>query len=554
VDAATLDGLLEELRPRLVGRHLGRSRLSGPAALSFEISGDKTHRLWLDASRLHAGPYFVGKETVRELESLAVAGAKGRARQAALLVRKHVDGGRVRSLRRIPGSRVVVVETGDTQLVLALQAAPALGIVAEGALVGTLGDGEVPWPPPADAPEREWDRVDAEVVAAAWREAQAQDRSTVRAVLEVCPGLTPRLARALDGTSASFERLRRVFASAHPTLLAPAAAGERHDADLVSSEAYALLPGPVPGASASALSRRRSWVEAGSAFLVARLHGERFEAARKQAGDELRRRLRRLTQLEAHLLRDLAGLPDEAELRRNGEALLAWPSPLPPGEVEVEVPDPYEPTRRRRVAIDPALPGPRNADRIFAKARRIERARHQIEARLRETRSQLVAARGLEDRVRSARDLADLPATGASGESLAPGGTTALRKGQTGGPRHYLTSHGLSLFVGRGAKENHHLTFAVARPDDLWLHARDAPGSHVIVKDNEGRAGAEDLREAAEVAAFFSEAKTEAQVDVHVTRRKHVRPGRGGPGRVVLGHTENLRVAPRDPEGRLRRR
>jgi len=110
------------------------------------------------------------------------------------------------------------------------------------------------------------------------------------------------------------------------------------------------------------------------------------------------------------------------------------------------------------------------------------------------------------------------------------------------------------VFVGRGARENHHLTFTVARPDDLWLHARDVPGAHVILKDPEGRAGAEDLREAAEVAAFFSDASAEEKLDVHVTRRKHVRPARGGPGRVALGHTETLRVAPRDPEGRLRRR
>jgi predicted ribosome quality control (RQC) complex YloA/Tae2 family protein len=80
------------------------------------------------------------------------------------------------------------------------------------------------------------------------------------------------------------------------------------------------------------------------------------------------------------------------------------------------------------------------------------------------------------------------------------------------------------------------------------------PGAHVILRDNEGRAGADDLREAAELAAFFSESKAAAQVDVHVTRRKHVRPGRGGPGRVHVVHSDTLRVAPRDPEGRLRRR
>ena len=76
----------------------------------------------------------------------------------------------------------------------------------------------------------------------------------------------------------------------------------------------------------------------------------------------------------------------------------------------------------------------------------------------------------------------------------------------------------------------------------------------MILRDNEGRAGAEDLREAAEVAAFFSEARAASQVDVHVTRRKHVRPARGGPGRVFVAHSDTLRVAPRDPAGRLRRR
>jgi len=167
--------------------------------------------------------------------------------------------------------------------------------------------------------------------------------------------------------------------------------------------------------------------------------------------------------------------------------------------------------------------------------------------RLRETRSSLAQARSREASLLDARDTAELAAhegsDGSEAEASAPGG-----------PRHYLTTHGLSLLVGRGARENHHLTFRVARPEDLWLHARDVPGAHVVLRDGEGRAGAEDLREAAEVAAFFSEARGAALVDVHVTRRKHVRPARGGPGRVFVSHSDTLRVPPRDPAGRLRRR
>ena len=62
------------------------------------------------------------------------------------------------------------------------------------------------------------------------------------------------------------------------------------------------------------------------------------------------------------------------------------------------------------------------------------------------------------------------------------------------------------------------------------------------------------VRDAAELAAFFSDARAQPRVDVHVTPRKHVRAARGGHGRVRIAHSDTVRVTPRDPEGRLRRR
>jgi predicted ribosome quality control (RQC) complex YloA/Tae2 family protein len=210
------------------------------------------------------------------------------------------------------------------------------------------------------------------------------------------------------------------------------------------------------------------------------------------------------------------------------------------------VPDPYEPGSLIAVPLDPRLSLRANADRLFEKARRVDRGRKRVEARLAETRTALDLAKERERRAERARDLKDL-------DPLPPEGRNAPDDGGSG-PRHYLSSRGLSILVGRGARENHHLTFAIARPEDLWFHARDVPGAHVILRDNEGRAGPEDQREAAEVAAFFSEARGDAGIDVHVTRRKHVRAAGGGPGRVKVGYSETLRVTPRDPEGRLRRR
>jgi predicted ribosome quality control (RQC) complex YloA/Tae2 family protein len=546
VDAITLDHTLGELRPLLVGRHLSRPRLVDAHAVAFEASGSRDRRLWLDAGRGTAGVYWLPRASARaEAEDPRLPSV--RARQALLHLRKHVDGARVVSVERVAGERTVVLRLGDAALVLRPGGvAPALSLARDGTVLGNVGEGQAAWPPPPASPEREWDRIDPAAFEAAVAAASASGRSLVRAVLLACPGLGPALAREMDGSAASFVALRERLREARPHLVAVAPPGSWTDALLADPGAVTLAPLPLAGETGTPLETA-SWLEAGALFLAARRRGLEFAARRSAALDEARRQVRRLEQLEANLAGDLAGLPDERELRRRAEALLAFARGLQAGRESVEVPDPYDAERRLTVALDPRLGGLANAERLFEKARRIDRARHQVELRRRETRSALVAARERETAVLDARDRRELPGPGERGGAGA-------RRDSASGPRHYLTSRGLSLLVGRNARENHHLTFREARAEDLWLHARDAPGSHVVLRDNEGRAGADDLREAAEVAAFFSEARSESQVDVHVARRKHVRPAKGGPGRVFVAHSDTLRVAPRDPEGRLRKR
>jgi predicted ribosome quality control (RQC) complex YloA/Tae2 family protein len=397
---------------------------------------------------------------------------------------------------------------------------------------------------PLPAPERDWDRIDPALVARAWRE--AGEGSPVRAILSVAPALGPRLARELDGSAASLEVLRERLRSARPTLIAPGAEADWTDASLAAEGAVSLLPF-APLEVAGAVLHPGSWVSAAALFLSARLRGRRFGEERRRRLDEVRRTVRRLAKLQVHLEGDLSGMAEPAALRRQGEALLAVPADESRVEEEITVGDPYAPGQSITIRLDAGLSLPRNAERLFEKARRIARARRQVEERLALTRAEVEAARRTEEGVLLAQD-----ASAFSSVARTPVGGSAADESR--GPRRYLTSRGLMLLVGRGAKENHHITFGVARPEDLWFHARDAPGAHVILRDDEGRAAPDDLREGAEVAAFFSEKKGEARVDVHVTRRKHLRPRRGGAGRVAIGHSDTLRVEPRDPEGRLRRR
>jgi hypothetical protein len=448
----------------------------------------------------------------------------------------------------VEGERTLVLEAGPAIVAVRLRgSAAAATLVVEEAALATFG-GPAAWPLPAPDPGRRWDAVAPEALEAAARAARGDGRPVHRALAAACPELGPILSRELDGNPASLAALRARLREARPTLLAPADLDSCDDADLAPADAVALAPVALP-ARAPVVLHPPSWREAAAGYLLARHRGQAFASRRRAVLAAAHRDVRRLSQLVENLSRDLSGMPEADVLRRRAEALLASPGAVPQGATEADVADPREPERRLRFAVDPALSGPANADRLFEKARRIERARLQGRDRRGSTQTALASARARAAASSTARNL----------DELGPGpeetrGATLAPADERAGPRRYLTGRGLTILVGRGARENQHLTFAVARPEDIWLHARDVPGAHVILRDDEGRAGPDDIREAAEVAAFFSEARRQPRADVHVARRKHLRAAGGGPGRVRVAHSENVRVAPRDPAGRLRRR
>jgi hypothetical protein len=364
-------------------------------------------------------------------------------------------------------------------------------------------------------------------------------------VLSACPALGPKLASWTDGTIPSFEALRSRLREPQPVLATRCPIEECHDQDLVADDSVILLP-IVPETTEFVLRRASSWLEASSLCLELKRRGMNFERLRRARVSAAQHEIHRLAQLDAHLSCDLAGLKAAFELRRQAEALLAWSSEIPQGASAVEIPDPRAEDRSIHVAIDPSKTRPQNANVLFDKARRSERAREMIEKRLAQTRDVLVRVRAEESRAYGARDMSDLPpvASATIVRSAAPVARPMNRR--------FLTSRGLMLLVGRSARDNHRLTFELARPDDYWLHVRDSTGAHVILRDPDGRANKEDLQEAAAVAAFYSDLGQAKRADVHVTRRKFLRPA-GGPGRVRIAHSETLRVSPFDPEGRLRR-
>ncbi|HKR00907.1 MAG TPA: NFACT RNA binding domain-containing protein, partial [Pyrinomonadaceae bacterium] len=112
----------------------------------------------------------------------------------------------------------------------------------------------------------------------------------------------------------------------------------------------------------------------------------------------------------------------------------------------------------------------------------------------------------------------------------------------------YRSSDGYDILVGRAARDNDHLTFKVARPHDLWLHAADYPGSHVIIR-NPTRSDVphRTIIEAAQLAAQFSQARRDSKVDVHYAQRKFLsKPKGAAPGLVRMSSFRTLTVEPRE--------
>ena len=114
------------------------------------------------------------------------------------------------------------------------------------------------------------------------------------------------------------------------------------------------------------------------------------------------------------------------------------------------------------------------------------------------------------------------------------------------GARRFISSDGFEIMVGKKAKDNDFLTFRVARSLDLWMHAADYPGSHVIVRNpNRKEIPNKTLLEAAQLAAFYSSGREQTKAAVNYTQKKYVnKPRRSLPGLVSMSSFKTILVEP----------
>jgi len=224
------------------------------------------------------------------------------------------------------------------------------------------------------------------------------------------------------------------------------------------------------------------------------------------------------------------------------------------------------------MSLDPAKSASEQVEEMFKRAKRLRLGMPIAQSRLAQTESQLTAIAHAMVQVAEASELDAMNEAAAQAKKAAPRdvalpGAKATRTTQDGKARGAASRHagfpslgkrtpyrtffarsGRALLVGKGAADNDALTLRVARPHDLWLHAKDRKGAHVVVGLNKGQAcPPEDLVDAAHLAAHFSGARHETTVDVQYTHRKYIHKPKGAcPGLVVALREKvlALRVSP----------
>lgn len=255
----------------------------------------------------------------------------------------------------------------------------------------------------------------------------------------------------------------------------------------------------------------------------------------------LSRRIAALDRRAERLREEQAGAGSEAaRLRLQADLLLAQLHRVERGSERVMLDDFAGGTVE--VELDPTRSAAENAARLYEQARKRDRAAARIPALLASAAQERQRAERLVERVRAGECTPD-----ELEKILVQPRATSRRDGPSLPYREYRTTGGIEVRVGRGSRANDELTFRHSRPSDVWLHARDVAGAHVILRwdRTDENPPASAIAEAAVLAALFSRARTSGTVAVDWTRRKYVRkPRKAAPGLVIPERVRTVFVDP----------
>jgi predicted ribosome quality control (RQC) complex YloA/Tae2 family protein len=528
----------------------------GRIAIRFAVRGTRYDHRRGSARTLAIDAFGSPPLITLEDGELAAAADPGWLRTAGNTLR----GMRLKSVRARPGDRVIVLDFGaasrfgiESGSRLVLELVPRYGnvvLLLDRAVVAaakqfSAAENEarsVQVGLPYEAPPLRGPRLNFAGFTRALETApDATSRS--RALGEYLPELPRTLATSIAVESLATEHPSVVRLAAWLEARAQAVLAEAADEALARDvQVYRDAAGAIVAAHVVPLAQYAGLEHATTPSLLEVFAGARAAALRARLGDATERRrsalLTRLAKRSRATGDEIASVTARIEdaaardrLRRSGDALFTHAAEIAPRSSSFVPPTDPELT----IVLDPELDAKENAQRYYARYRKAADAVPHLERRAAVLRSRLEALDVLTFEAERA-DAVTLPEVEAELDAIEGRPPPRARQG---GPRprtplRFERPSGARIYVGRSPRENAEVTFRIARPNDLWFHARGIPGSHVVLQPPPGMTpDDDDLDAAADLAATHSKAKNAGRVEIDYTERKYVRKQRdAGPSLV----------------------
>lgn len=286
-------------------------------------------------------------------------------------------------------------------------------------------------------------------------------------------------------------------------------------------------------------------------FFKSRRNSNIFEQKKGDLNQILKRETDRCEKKAGIQEQSVLDAAESEKYRLWGELLTAQQYQLTQGK-EAQVTNYYDPAGKSlTITLDESLTVMDNAQRYFKKYQKAKQAAHQASVQLKETRSELEYLQSMSaslDNVTTLTEIEEIREELRDAGYLKAVPVKGKRKPilkESSSPEKILID-GWDIYFGKNNRQNDLLTTKIAKADDIWLHAKEIPGSHVVIKNTQNVSVPDHVLEAAALlSAYFSKARFSTHVPVDYTRKKHVWKLKGAkPGMVHYENQQTLYITP----------
>lgn len=557
LDSFFITAQTRALDARLSGARIDKIFMPRPAEIVLSIRGEAgNERLMISAGGSNSGIYLT---SLRPENPPAPP-------MLCMLLRKHMQGGRILSVSQPEGERMMVITFSSTdelgrvsekRLICELMGKRTniLLLDENGIILGCVKKVDYEMSPdrallpglayrmPPRSGRPSVYELDEERLASLLEGASDSD-----AILERLDGISPLTARELlfrgvgpAEIAAEFKRLAAgggkpwlVRRGGRDSDISPIEITQYADGECVLYDSFSALLDDFYRARRSADLKKN------------------ISASLKKTLDNNRGRLERKLGKQHQELLSAQG---REELKKQADLITANIYAIKSGDRRAIVTDYFtEGMPQIEIPLDPDISPQQNSQLLYKRYARLKNAELALTAQIEAGEAELKYIDSLLyslSQAQTEKDIRELTAEAAASGYVKKAQAKKQKQEKPGAfaPKRYVTSDGFTLLRGRNNRENDQLTMRTAKGGDIWFHARNIPGSHVVMQLEGGEPSERDLEEAAALAALYSGAGSSPKVPVDYTRVKNVKKPQGArPGMVNYFNFKTMLIEPKEPE------